>query len=53
MKSHEFDFEHLGATPLCEECEAHADMAQRMADRRNRQWAIEARFGIQPTRTRP
>ena len=53
MKSHEFDFEHLRATPICDLCKKQADIAQSAADRRNRRWATEARLGVQPTRTRP
>ena len=53
MKTHDFIFEHLSADLVCAECEAYADSRQRIADRRNRRDACEARFGIQPARTRP
>lgn len=53
MKTHEFDHAHLSADLVCDECEAYADAAQSKQDRLGRQWATEARLGIQPTRTRP
>jgi ABC-type nickel/cobalt efflux system permease component RcnA len=49
MEQHEYEHSHLNN---CQACDEHADRMQRRADRQNRQWATEARFGIQPARTR-